>query len=44
MIRMLIKGSRADGERAAKQFGVNHIGFEDTGPDARTTYVCECGS
>ena len=33
MIRMLIKGSRADGERAAKQFGVNHIGFEDPGPD-----------
>ncbi len=33
MIRMLIKGSRADAERAAKQFGVNHIGFEDPGPD-----------
>jgi hypothetical protein len=33
VIRLLIKGTRADGERAAKQFGVNHIGFEDPGPD-----------
>lgn len=33
MIRMCILGTRADGERMAKQFGVNRIGFEPPGPD-----------
>lgn len=33
MIRFLIKGSRADGERAARKFEVNHIGFEQPGLD-----------
>lgn len=33
MIRMLIKGSRADAERAAKKFGVRRIGFEPPGSD-----------
>jgi hypothetical protein len=33
MIRMCILGTRADGERKAKEFGVNHIGFESPGID-----------
>ena len=33
MIRMCIVGTRADGERMAKKFGVNHIGFEPPGID-----------
>ncbi len=32
MIRLVIKGSRADAEGAAKRFGIHHIGFDDPGP------------
>ena len=33
MLRLCVAGSRADGERAAKVFGISHIGWEDPGPD-----------